>query len=200
LNFKVGFSYFFLLVSIFSFAQDDSKPYSSFGGGLTASSISGSGTGINKVGFYLEFGRTKPINPLFSYAFGLRVIQKGALKPPDQENGDYTLYRLTLNYIQAPFYFSFHKNGVNYCAGVAAGYLLKYNEENENGTIRSQTEFRKYELAGSVGVRFQLSQKVSLNTQLEGSIIPVRPFVGGTFRFNRGQHNSSFVLGLSYKI
>ncbi|MFP5471516.1 MAG: outer membrane beta-barrel protein [Bacteroidia bacterium] len=181
-------------------AQDDSKPFSTLSGGVTASSISGSGTSINKVGFYLEYNRIKPINPLLSYSFGLRVIQKGALKPPDHEIGDYTLYKLTLNYVHLPFYFSYNKNGFSYYAGLATGYLINHKEENENGSIRNQTEFKKYELSASVGVRFQLSQKITLNSQLEGSILPARPFVGGSFRLNRGQHNSSLILGLSFKI
>lgn len=200
MNFKSTLAYLFLFLSTFSFAQDDSESYSLIGGGVTASSISGSGTGINKVGFYLEYNRIKPINPLFSHSFGLRFIQKGALKPPDHEIGDFTLYKLSLNYIHLPFYFSFNKNGFSYYAGLAGGYLINYKEENENGTILSRTEFRKYEFSGSVGVRFQLSEKIILNSQLEASIIPVRPFIGGAFRFNRGQHNSSLILGLSYKI
>lgn len=83
---------------------------------------------------------------------------------------------------------------------MGGGYLLNYKEENENGPIKSQTQPKKYEIFGAVGLRFQLSTKSNLVLQLENSLLPVRPFVGGTFRLNRGHYNTSFLLGYSHKI
>lgn len=158
------------------------------------------GYGINKVGLFLEGTYNKPLNPLFSWSVGLRGIQKGALKPPDRENGDNTLYRLTLNYISLPLYINYKKKGITYFIGLGGAYLINYKEENENGPMKSQTKPKKYEIFSDLGVRFQLSTKSSVVVQLENSLLPVRPFVGGAFRLNRGHYNTSLLLGFSRKI
>jgi hypothetical protein len=195
------FTYCFLLCVAFGSAQTNEETSYSLSAGFSASGLSGSGGNrISKAGLMGEVSYIKRLNPLFSYSLGLRFIQKGAVKPPDRENGDNRLYRLTLNYIHIPFNYTFTKSGIDYYAGIAPGYLLSFKEEDENGPIRSIVNFRPIEVSGNIGARFQLSKKTKFFAQLEHSLAYVRPYIGGAFRLNRGQYNSSLIFGVSYKI
>lgn len=198
---KQLFTYCFLFYALVGLAQSNEETSYSLSAGFSASGLSGSGgSRISKAGLMGEASYIKRQNPLFSYSIGIRFIQKGAVKPPDRENGDNRLYRLTLNYIHIPFNYTFTKSGIDYYAGIAPGYLLSFKEEDENGPIRSIVDFRPIEVAGNIGARFQLSKKTKFFAQLEHSLAYVRPYIGGTFRANRGQYNSSLIFGLSYNI
>jgi hypothetical protein len=199
---KQLFLYILILFTSAAFAQSDIDKEHSYklSTGFSASSLTGSvGKNFNKPGIWGEFQYSKRLNPLFSWSLGVRFIQKGALKPPDPENGDTRLYILTMNYVHVPFYYTFRKNGIDYFAGIATGYLISTKEEDENGPIFSSNGFRRLEVAGNIGARFQLFTKMQLITQFEHSLHYTRPYVGGSFRLNRGHYNSSLILGVSYQ-
>lgn len=189
----------FLLVLSSNFAQDKKAYHLYFG--MTASSLSGTGTGISKVGLTGGLAYSFFNNPTFGGEFALEFAQKGTLDPPDHENNKYSLYRLTQNYVQAPVSFLYHRSGVTYFGGLSLGYLFAYTEENENGTFTSISNmpFRKMELAAHIGAKLNFNEHFKLRVMLQNSIVPVRPYPVPSFVwYNRGHYNTMLSFTLVY--
>lgn len=191
-----------LVLSFFLFflgLSQEEKEYSvEFG--LTASTLSGTQSSINKLGLTAGVNYTWFSNPLFGGELGLKFIQKGAFNPPDRDNGDNRFYKLTENYIQVPVLAMFHRKGISYMLGLSAGYLLSFKEENESGVFPTSEPFRKYEISGVGGVKINLTDQLKFKAELNQSLIPVKLYPSGGVWWNRGHYNTSLILSLIYKV
>jgi len=189
-----------------SLAQEDTiKQRLGFGVqlGLNASRVTGTTfQGINKAGLYAGFFLTKPINDKIKLELDLCYSQKGTLKPPNPKIGDYTIYRMKLEYISTEFYCRYNRKRIDIIAGLGGGWLIDWKETDENNQpITANGEFSKVEFSGMLGVLFPISQKFGIGVLGCHSILPVRKHVSGvTFRLNRGQYNQVLNFIVKYTI
>lgn len=195
---RLIFSICLLSFTSLTFSQDEKSYNLNFG--ITASTLSGTETSINKIGFTGGGSYSWFSNPSFGGEVGLSFIQKGAFNPPDRENGNNSFYRLTQNYIQAPLSVLYYRKGITFSAGISLGYLLAFKEENQNGVFPVSEPFRKYEVAAIGGAKIKLTDNLAFFAAINQSLIPVKLYPSGGPWFNRGFYNSSLILGLVCKL
>jgi hypothetical protein len=176
--------------------------------GLAATQISGDNlSGFDKagpcVGGFVEY----PLKgDTVCLQLQLYYIQKGSRKAVNPNTGDYTTYRLALNYIEIPFFlkYTFRKKYV-VDGGPAMGVLFASSVQNQFGNYPAgdphNRPFRPLELSFSLGIGYRLTNKLLLSIRNSNSLLPVRKhYGGGTFRLNRGQYNSVMLFSAAYTI
>ena len=202
----IGFLILCCFYAELSLAQEDTiKQRLGFGVqlGLNASRVTGTTfQGINKAGLYSGFFLIKPINDKIKLELDLCYSQKGTLKPPNPKTGDYTKYRMKLEYISTEFYCRYNRKGIDFIAGLGGGWLIGSEETNENNKIITVNgEFSKIEISGMLGVLFPISKKLGIGVLGCHSIVPIRKHISGvTFRLNRGQYNQVLNFIVKYTI
>ena len=78
---------------------------------------------------------------------------------------------------------------------------LTQNYQDLYGELENQTSFDSFELGAIIGISYNLSSKISLNTRLSNSIIPIAEHASGqTFKFNKGKYNTGLNFILKYQI
>jgi hypothetical protein len=144
-----------------------------------------------------------------SVQFEILYTQKGSLQPPDSLN-NYRLYKLSLNYVEVPLMF---KHNIEFTvrkknidrfyleAGPSIGRLVKINENN-NGIISNDGDFRKTEIALNLGIGCEVLNNLYFNIRFSNSITPVtnQPQQINSFfwyTFNKG-HNTLFAFTFRY--
>ena len=132
----------------------------------------------------------------------LNFLQKGSVKRSDAEIGDYTEYKMSLNYAQIPVMIRYRLlPKFNLYAGPALGRLLSSKEQDRDGEIQSQIAFEKWELSAIFGGGYQFSDKMGINIRLDSSLFPIRKKESGNHNHLKGrQYNSNLALSLSYSI
>ena len=84
--------------------------------------------------------------------------------------------------------------------GFSVGYLLNWGEEI-NGYNEMGSEVNNLDYNIHVGIDYKLTKKLYLNTRLANSIFPIRKHASEqTYRWNRGQYNTSLSFILYYYI
>lgn len=170
-------------------------------GGFTTSQVSGDQlAGFNKSGF--EFGGfvSLPVSPKFDMAFQILFIQKGSKKNINADIGDFSYYRLNINYVEVPVLlrYTFSKK-IHFEAGPAFGKLLSSKEEDAAGEILAPKPFKPYELSLMLGMSYLLFDNFYLNLQGSNSILEIRtPPIEGGYRLNRRQYNSVLMFSFKY--
>src|SRR5690606_15891816 len=102
-------------------------------------------------------------------------IQKGSIKRPDAEAGDYTKYSMLLNYIQVPVYATYKVNSkFGFSGGPAIGILISSKEEDMYGEITGTPDFEQLELALVLGAAYAYSKKWSARIKHDQSLRPIR--------------------------
>ena len=67
--------------------------------------------------------------------------------------------------------------------------------------MENQIKFDRFEFGSLCGVSYTLSKKISLNTRLSNSILPIAKHASGqTYRLNRGKYNTGLCFILKYQI
>lgn len=173
--------------------------------GMVASQVDGDMfAGYNKPGF--QFGGF--VNIKFGTKIGgqteLKFIQKGSRKSQNFEKGDYTYYKLSLNYIEMPFLFTvMMKKKVKFEVGAGIAYLAKALEDKDGyGWELPYPDFKNIEIPFMLGFDFKLGKKLVANFRYSYSILPIRNHPGDqVYWTNRGQYNNliSFVLYYKFK-
>ena len=168
--------------------------------GISTSQVSGDNlAGFNKAGIILGGFVNRKINDLLMVQIEMIYIQKGSTNPNQNVNN---LADIHLDYIEIPL-LAIIKNseilsieGGVHCSALIDGYF-----QDLYGELENQTSFDNFELGAIIGISYNLSSKISLNTRLSNSIIPIAEHASGqTYKFNKGKYNTGLNFILKYQI
>jgi hypothetical protein len=183
-----------------------------FGGGV----ILGLGTtqvggdnlgGFNKAGFLVGTFANTSISELLSFQMEMTFIQKGSNNPTmnDADHPNYLKEDISSSYIEIPLLLQYHQsNKLKIEGGVLAAYLIDgyYNDLNGKLPIYTVNPFIKYDFGLLLGIDYTFSNKLSLNTRLSNSILPIgaedynHPNTYNSSR--KGKYNSVLSFTLHY--
>lgn len=168
-------------------------------------------SGYDKFGLFGGTSVNAKLSAKASLELGFYFSQKGARHNQNPIKGDYTFYRVNLNYVDLPLMFKYQVNPTYFLsAGPSVAYLINYREDNEVGNWDGVYPFEKREY----GVNFGLGRKVKDNFCVEvrssNSFSPIRkygilatqvfyPNAVARF-FNKGLYNNILTLVVSYKL
>ncbi len=168
--------------------------------GVSTSQVSGDNlAGFNKAGIILGGFVNRKVNNQMMLQIEMIYIQKGSSNPNQNVNN---LADIHLDYIEIPLLAIFKSSeklsieGGFHCSALIDGYY-----QDLYGELENQTSFDNFELGAIIGISYNLSPKISLNTRLNNSIIPIAEHASGqTYRFNMGKYNTGLNFILKYQI
>ena len=204
-TYRILFTLTFLWLQVSLSAQSDSSTTFNFDvhAGITASQVQGDGvSGFNKLGAIGGIGVSTVINEKWEAAAELNFMQKGSVKRPDAEAGDYTEYKMSLSYAQIPVLIRYRLHPkFHLSAGPALGKLLSSKEEDRDGVIQANVDFEEWELSALLGAGYKFSDNLAVHIRLDSSILPIRKKeTDGHNQLKGRQYNSSLALFISYSI
>ena len=183
-----------------------------FGGGvilgLSTSQVGGDDlAGFNKAGLLVGAFANTSISELLSFQMEMTFIQKGSDNPNmnDSEHKDYNQEDISSSYIEIPLLLQYHQsNTLKIEGGLLSAYLIDayYNDLNGKLPIYTVNPFIKYDFGLLLGIDYTFSNKLSLNTRLSNSIIPIgeedydHPNTYNSSR--KGKYNSVLSFALHY--
>ena len=193
---------FFLIIFICSinFSSLSQEFNAGISAGISTSQISGDNlAGFNKAGIILGGFVNRKINNLLMVQMEIIYIQKGSSNPNQNINN---LADIHLDYIEIPL-LAIIKNSekLSIEGGVHCSALIDGYYKDLYGELENQTSFDSFELGAIIGISYNLSSKISLNTRLSNSIIPTAEHASGqTYKFNKGKYNTGLNFILKYQI
>ena len=154
-----------------------------FGGGIILGLSSSQVGGDNLAGFHKAgllggaFANTS-ISELLSFQMEMMFIQKGSDNPNmnDSEHKDYSQEDISSSYIEIPLLLQYHQsNTLKIEGGLFSAYLIDgyYNDLNGKLPIYTVNPFIKYDFGLLLGIDYKFSNKLSLNTRISNSILPI---------------------------
>lgn len=193
---------FFILIILLPVIGFSQRFYGGFRLGITGSQVQGDNlSGFDKAGLTGGFLVGIPIGDYSDFQTEILFVQKGSRKNPTKNN--LSKYIMRLNYIEMPFLYRRQlKQNYGFETGLSFGVLLKTEgvEFDENGILNSREPFKKYEVAGHVGIWYNLNDNSRINLRYSHSVLPIRPHQGGaTYYFNKGQYNLVLALTFEYR-
>jgi len=150
-----------------------------FGGGvilgLSTSQVGGDNLGgFNKAGLLIGFFANKSISELLSFQMEMNYIQKGSNNPKMNEN---RTPDISTSYIEVPLLLQYHQsNKLKIEGGVQTGYLIDgyYNDlDGERPKYNDINPFINYDIGLLLGIDYNYSKNISLNTRISNSIFPI---------------------------
>lgn len=177
-----------------------------FGGGIMAGVVSSQLDGDRRAG-YDKFGIVCGgfVDTKFKKHYGMQMeikfIQKGS-KGKDTLGGVFNYYESRLNYIEVPVLINYiYKEKYMFELGLSAGYLVSAFEDKDGiGLEKAYPEFNKFEIAGTAGFSYIISEQLIISSRFTYSAFPVRADYSGAVRYiDRGQYNNILSLSLFYK-
>ena len=184
-----------------------------FGGGvilgLSTSQVGGDNLGgFNKAGLLVGAFANTSISELLSFQMEMTYIQKGSDNPKmnDTDHPNYLKEDIAFSYIEIPLLLQYHQsNKLKIEGGLLSAYLIDgyYNDLNGKLPIYTVNPFIKYDFGLLLGIDYTFSNKLSLNTRLSNSILPI-----GTEDYDypnwwkwtnrKGKYNSVLSFALHY--
>ena len=182
-----------------------------FGGGiilgLSTSQVGGDDLGgFNKAGLLAGVFANKSISPLLSFQMEMTYIQKGSNNPKmnDYEHKNPPIPDISLSYIEVPLLLQYKQSEVlEIEGGLLSGYLIDGYYNDLTGEMPNEINpFISYDIGLFVGLDYKYSDKISLNTRICNSVLPIgsedysHPT---TYNSNRkGKYNSVLSFALHY--
>jgi len=176
--------------------------------GVSTSQVGGDDlAGFHKAGLLVGAFANKSISELLSFQMEMTYIQKGSGNPKmnDADHPNYSKEYISSSYIEIPLLLQYHQSNIlKIEGGLLSAYLIDgyYNDLNGKLPIHSVNPFIKYDFGLLLGIDYKFSDKLSLNTRLSNSIIPI-----GTEDYNhpntynaskKGKYNSVLSFALHY--
>ena len=205
-NYKLKFYLFIFFLPFYLFSQNFNSGIIC---GLSLSQVSGDQlSGFNKIGPRLGLYVSREIN-WYKINLELQYLSKGSRETInyseqnnyiDNLNYDFiNNYNLKLNYIGIPVLFCFNLNKkIEIEIGNEINVLVFQREEIDYYVDNSR-EVNKLEYCFLIGLNYKINKKYSANIRATNSIIPIRKHSsGGTYRFNRGQYNTTVSINILY--
>jgi hypothetical protein len=201
------------LLQVYATAQSSSeiftlKPFA----GINACQIHGDNSaGYRKFGVNGGIIVNAEFNKKLSLDLGFGFTQKGARKNQDVENGDYTFFRVNLNYVEVPVLINYKVNDKYFItAGPSVAYLINYTEDTEIGNWNGVYPFNPLEFAMNVGLGRKIKDNWLIEVRSGNSFLPVRNygiaanavfFPNAVARFfNKGLYNNILSVSVLYQI
>ena len=166
--------------------------------GLTTSQISGDNLGgFNKLGVAIGFFTQRNISEKSKLKFELSYFQKGS----KNNNLNLNLNSFKLDYIDAPFYFSYLVQQNTFIQfGLHTGFLLLQKEtDNFGSNVELRDNFNAVDFSTSLGIEYYVNNQISLNTKFSNTLFftPIRKHASSaSLWYNQGQYNTviSFII------
>lgn len=180
--------------------------------GINACQIHGdNASGYRKFGVNGGIGLNSRFNDMSSFEFAFLFTQKGARKNQNPDKGDYTFYRVNLNYLEIPVYYQRYVNSKYFITlGGYAAYLLSYSEDTEIGNWNGVYPFNNFDFGVNVGLGRNIDEKITIEVRSGNSFVPARNygiranqvfFPNPVARFfNQGLYNNILSIFVVYKI
>jgi hypothetical protein len=204
----------FLFITFCSSAQNAPDPVFTLkpSAGINACQIHGDNySGYDKVGLFGGVAVNARLTEKISLELGFYFSQKGARHNQNPDKGDYTYYRVNLNYVDMPLSFRYKLNSVYFVTlGPSIAYLISYKEENERGDWTNVYKFNKFETGLNIGLGRKLFNRFFVEVRSSNSITPIRnygilanlvfyPNPVARF-FNKGLYNNILTLMVTYNL
>ncbi len=180
--------------------------------GLNGCQIHGdSYSGYDKLGLFAGIAINARISDRASFELGFYFSQKGARHNQNPKIGDYSFYRVNLNYLDLPILYRYHVNPAYFITlGPSAAYLISYYEDINNSNVTGQSKFNKFETGVNFGLGRKIKDKIHVEVRTSNSVTAIRsygkvanlvfyPNPVARF-FNRGFYNNILTVLLTYKI
>ncbi len=177
--------------------------------GLSASQVSGDNlAGYNKAGLLIGAFANRKITKLLTVQMEINYIQKGSNNPNinDLQNSNYNTPDISLSYVEVPIIFNFQQNenlqlesGI-YIANLIDGFYNDYIGKLNN---YGNNPFTKNDSGVLIGLNYLLFNKLSLNTRISQSILPIGSEDDSRSVYNsskKGKYNSVLSFAIQYKI
>jgi hypothetical protein len=171
--------------------------------GMTGTQVTGDNlSGYKKLGVYGGIFVNRPISERSSFQLEMSFIQKGSRQNVDPNSDNPSSYLMRLNYLEMPIlYRKKIKNRFWFDSGVSFGYLIKSSEYEDGYLFETQglPEFKKYEIAGIVGLNYNINENLHFCFRFSYSILSIRPqAVGYHAHINGGQYNDVLCSSFQY--
>lgn len=210
-----GIIILFLLTAVASYSQ---RFNSGINLGLVTSQVDGDTyAGFNKLGFTAGgfVSRRFSSESKWSTLFEINFIQKGSKKLPHPDKGDYSFYKLTLNYVEVPILLLYDFRTSDTLLGLSGKFSLEFGlgfatlvhsyEEDTYGIFPGATPFQKLDIPLIAGIRYNLTKNIIFNIRTEYSLLPVRKggtavyYQNWTYKFiNPGYYNNLLTFLFHY--
>ena len=186
----------------------------SFGGGtifgISTSQVGGDDiSGFNKAGLLLGVFANRKLSDLTAFQMEITYIQKGSNNPKMNEidHPNYLKADISMSYIEIPFLIQYKQSDkINIEGGILLAWLINGYYNDLSGKIPSENlPFRENDIGLFVGIDYKYSKKISLNSRISNSIIPIGSEDNNNTVnvFNstlKGKYNSVISFALHYNI
>ncbi len=185
----------------------------SFGGGtifgISTSQVGGDDlSGFNKAGLLLGVFANRKLSNYTTFQMEITYIQKGSNNPKMNEinHPNYLKADISMSYIEIPFLIQYKQSEkIKIEGGIQLAWLINGYYNDLSGEIPSENlPFTKNDIGLIVGIDYKYSKKISLNSRISNSIIPIGAEDYNTFNaFNstlKGKYNSVISFALHYNI
>ncbi|MBK5286345.1 MAG: PorT family protein [Bacteroidia bacterium] len=169
--------------------------------GISSSQVSGDQlAGFNKAGWYGGGFVNTPIGEKTSAQMEISFIGKGSRPTSEQADALPDNPYPTLNYVEIPILLIYKtKSNLSIEAGLAFGVLVYSREEDLYSEVPIKRPYNKSDISFILGLDYLLSEKISLNSRLDNSFLPIRDHESGaTYGLNQGQYNTEITFSLRY--
>lgn len=180
--------------------------------GINACQVHGdSYSGYNKPGAFAGISVNGYTGRKTSIELGFYFSQKGARKNQNPKTGDYSFYRLNLNYIDLPLSLMIKLNSHYFFSfGASFAYLFSYNENINNVDMSEYSNFKKTETGLNFGLGRKLKDGFSVEVRSSNSVTAIREYgiaanlVAYTNPiarfFNKGFYNNLLTVMVAYNL
>jgi len=170
--------------------------------GISTSQVGGDDLGgFNKAGLLVGVFANKSISELLSFQMEMTFIQKGSNNPDmnDFSHENFEKQDISTSYIEVPLLLQYHQNNKLIIeGGVQLAYLIDGYYNDNYGKRESNTRpFIKYDFGLLLGIDYMFSNKLSLNTRISNSILPI-----GSEDYNniKGKYNTVLSFSIHYNL
>ena len=169
-------------------------------GGVSTSQVSGDNlSGYNKAGLFLGIFTQLPVSSISNIKLEMNFIQKGSRNPKMNKNG---IPDISTSYLEVPISLNYNQNELlSIESGIQTAFLLSAKDNDVYGSVNSDPPFDKTDISAFIGIYYHYSEKMSLNTRLGNSVLPIRGYdTERIFIFKRGQYNTVLSFTIHYII
>lgn len=143
--------------------------------GAATTQIDGDGYGgFNKAGIMGGLYVNTKLNDKWRAEFQMGFIQKGSINPYRPDKGDFSYYRIALQYIEVPLLFRLKDKKFTYGFGPSVGVLISSVEEDLNGEVNLPFHnVKPTEVALNADLLYDLTPRLQTNVRYTHSILPI---------------------------
>lgn len=168
-------------------------------------------SGYDKFGMLLGVAVNARLKEKSSLELGFYFSQKGSRHNPNPDKGDFSFYRVNLNYIDMPLSFRYILNPKFFITlSPSVAYLINYYENIDYVNYTGTYTFNKFEVGLNAGLGMHLKNNFSVEVRFCNSITPIRSYgiaATGIYYpnpiarfFNKGLYNNILSVLVSYQL